>query len=177
MILDFCDTSSEAKSNIGIICPSSIRLSITLCFFCCHMHFTEHLLVIILLYARSVNYDYQATCYVDGDGTTSAAPIRFRIVSIYCSCTCKCYGPCIGWVVYGVDEFMPSTFQSRHIYSSNVCLPLAVQRLKVSFGHSSRAPGLTSGLQGSVNVHHGALLLVPQFFCILHLGITLPVSG
>ena len=37
---------------------------------------------------------------------------------------------------------------------------------------SSRAPGLTSGLQGSVNVHRGALLLVPltvhQFFCILH---------
>ena len=27
---------------------------------------------------------------------------------------------------------------------------------------SSRAPGLTSGLQGSVNVHRGALLLVPQ---------------
>ena len=27
---------------------------------------------------------------------------------------------------------------------------------------SSRAPGLTSGLHGSVNVHRGALLLVPQ---------------
>ena len=27
---------------------------------------------------------------------------------------------------------------------------------------SSLAPGLTSGLQGSVNVHRGALLLVPQ---------------
>ena len=27
---------------------------------------------------------------------------------------------------------------------------------------SSRAPGLTSGLQGSVNVHCGTLLLVPQ---------------
>ena len=27
---------------------------------------------------------------------------------------------------------------------------------------SSRAPGLTSGLQGSVNVHRGVLLLVPQ---------------
>ena len=27
---------------------------------------------------------------------------------------------------------------------------------------SSRAPGLTSGLQGSMNVHRGALLLVPQ---------------
>ena len=30
---------------------------------------------------------------------------------------------------------------------------------------SSRAPGLTSGLQGSVNVHRGALLLVPQWQC------------
>ena len=28
---------------------------------------------------------------------------------------------------------------------------------------SSRAPGLTSGLQGSVNVHRGDLLLVPQW--------------
>ena len=31
---------------------------------------------------------------------------------------------------------------------------------------SSRAPGLTSGLQGSVNVHRGAPLLVPQWQCI-----------
>ena len=27
---------------------------------------------------------------------------------------------------------------------------------------SSRAPGLTSGLRGSVGVHRGALLMVPQ---------------
>ena len=32
--------------------------------------------------------------------------------------------------------------------------------------YSSRAPGLTSGLQGFVNVHRGALLLVPQRQCI-----------
>ena len=32
--------------------------------------------------------------------------------------------------------------------------------------NSSRAPGLTSGLQGSVNVHRGALLLLPQWQCI-----------
>ena len=37
---------------------------------------------------------------------------------------------------------------------------------------SFRAPGLTTGLQGSMNVHRGALLLLPQwpvhhFFCIL----------
>ena len=31
---------------------------------------------------------------------------------------------------------------------------------------SSRAPGLTSGLQGSVHVKSGALLLVPQWQCI-----------
>ena len=31
---------------------------------------------------------------------------------------------------------------------------------------SSRAPGLTSGLQGFMNVHSGALLLVPQWQCI-----------
>ena len=33
---------------------------------------------------------------------------------------------------------------------------------------SSQAPGLTSALQGSVNVHRGtgALLLVPQWQCI-----------
>ena len=28
---------------------------------------------------------------------------------------------------------------------------------------SSRAPGLTSGVQGSVNVYRGAVLLVPQW--------------
>ena len=33
---------------------------------------------------------------------------------------------------------------------------------QVGDANSSRAPGLTSGLQGSVNVHSGALLLVPQ---------------
>ena len=31
---------------------------------------------------------------------------------------------------------------------------------------SSRAPGLTSGLQGSMNVYRAALLLVPQWQCI-----------
>ena len=37
---------------------------------------------------------------------------------------------------------------------------------------SSRAPGLTSGLQGYVNVHRGAIVgatvTVYQFYCILH---------
>ena len=41
---------------------------------------------------------------------------------------------------------------------------------------SSRAPGLTSGLQGSVNVHRGSIVgatvTVHQFFCILHMAHT-----
>ena len=44
---------------------------------------------------------------------------------------------------------------------------------------SSQAPGLTSGVQGSLNVHRGALLLMPQWqcissfaFCILTFAIT-----
>ena len=40
---------------------------------------------------------------------------------------------------------------------------------------SSRVPGLTSGLQRSVDVHRGALLLVPQWQYIssfvIHIGI------
>ena len=32
----------------------------------------------------------------------------------------------------------------------------------------SRAPGLSSGLQGSVDVNRGATVTVHQLFCILH---------
>ena len=37
---------------------------------------------------------------------------------------------------------------------------------KAGYADSSRAPGLTSGLQGPVNVQRGALLLVPQWQCV-----------
>ena len=46
---------------------------------------------------------------------------------------------------------------------------------------SPRAPGLTSGLQGSLNVHRGALLVgttvkLHHFFCILHFCYTCSLS-
>ena len=41
-----------------------------------------------------------------------------------------------------------------------------VRLAKAGYPESTRAPGLTSGLHGSVNVHRGALLLVPQWQCI-----------
>ena len=40
---------------------------------------------------------------------------------------------------------------------------MAAAASQVEDADSSRAPGLTSGLQGSVNVRRGALLLVPQW--------------
>ena len=41
---------------------------------------------------------------------------------------------------------------------------------------SSLAPGLTSGLQGSVNLHCGALLLVSQWQCISSFVFYIPIS-
>ena len=40
---------------------------------------------------------------------------------------------------------------------------MAVAASQAGDAESSRAPGLTSGLQGAVNVHSGTLLLVPQW--------------
>ena len=56
---------------------------------------------------------------------------------------------------------------SLHIYTFVVSRAfMAGAASQAGDADSSRAPGLTSGLQGSVNVHRGALLLVPQWQCI-----------
>ena len=50
-----------------------------------------------------------------------------------------------------------------HIYTFVVSRAfMAAAASQAGDADSSRAPGFTSGLQGSVNVHRGALLLVPQ---------------
>ena len=52
---------------------------------------------------------------------------------------------------------------SLHLYTFVVLLVfMAGAASQAGDADSSRAPGLTSGLQGSVNVHRVALLLVPQ---------------
>ena len=54
-----------------------------------------------------------------------------------------------------------------HIYTSVVWQTFkAGAARQAADAASSRTPGITSALQGSVNVHHGALLLVPQWQCI-----------
>ena len=52
---------------------------------------------------------------------------------------------------------------SLHIYTFVVLRAfMAGAASQAGDADSSRAPGLTSALQGSVNVHRGALLFVPQ---------------
>ena len=61
----------------------------------------------------------------------------------------------------------PHPVSSRHIYTFVVSRAFMVgMASQAGDADSNRAPGLTSGLQGSVNVHRGALLLVPQWQCI-----------
>ena len=56
---------------------------------------------------------------------------------------------------------------SIYIYTFVVCREfMACAASQAGVADSSRAPGLTSGLQGSVNVHRGALMLVTQWQCI-----------
>ena len=57
----------------------------------------------------------------------------------------------------------PHPVSSLHTYTFVVARAfMAGAASQAGDADSSWAPGLTSGLQGSVNVHHGALLLVPQ---------------
>ena len=57
----------------------------------------------------------------------------------------------------------PHQVSSLHIYTFVVSRAfMAGAASQAGDADSSRAPALTSGLQGSVNVHRGALLLVPQ---------------
>ena len=72
---------------------------------------------------------------------------------------------CIQCCVVAVT--LPHPVSSLHIYTFVVSRAFMAGAASLAGDvDSSRAPGLTSGLQGSVNVHRGALLLVPQWQCI-----------
>ena len=81
------------------------------------------------------------------------------------------------WLCCGCDN--------SYIVSVHIQCQASIYTLSLCRGHSwrgaasqagdadsSRAPGLTSGLQGSVDVHRGALLLVPQWRYISSLYFT-----
>ena len=71
------------------------------------------------------------------------------------------------WLWHFLYSVGPHPVSSLHICTFVVSRAfMAVAASQAGDDDSSRAPGLTSGLQGSVNVHRGALLLVPQWQCI-----------
>ena len=61
------------------------------------------------------------------------------------------------------DTPHPHPVSSHHINTSVLSRAfMAITTSQEGDADSSRAPGLTSGFQGSMNVHSGALLLLPQ---------------
>ena len=78
-----------------------------------------------------------------------------------------CPFPGVLWLWHFLYSVCPHPVSSLHIYTFVVSWALIVDAASQAGDvDSSRAPGLTSGLQGSVKVQRGALLLVPQFQCI-----------
>ena len=78
-----------------------------------------------------------------------------------------CLFPGVLWPWHFLYSVGPHPVSSLHIYTWVVSRAfMAGAASQAGDADSSRAPGLASGLQGSVNVHRGALLLVPQWQCI-----------
>ena len=78
-----------------------------------------------------------------------------------------CLFPGVLWLWHFLYSVGPQPVSSLNIYTFVVSRAFtAGVASQAGDADSSRAPGLTSGLQGSVNVHRGALLLVPQWQCI-----------
>ena len=78
-----------------------------------------------------------------------------------------CLFPGVLWLWHFLYSVGPHPVSSLHINTFVVSRAfMAGVASQARDADSSRAPGLTSDLQGSVNVHRGALLLVPEWRCI-----------
>ena len=78
-----------------------------------------------------------------------------------------CIFPGVLWLWHFLYSVGQHPVSSLHIYTFVVSRAfMAGAASEAGDADSSRAPGLTSGLQRSVNVHRGALLLVSQWQCI-----------
>ena len=78
-----------------------------------------------------------------------------------------CLFPGVLWLWHFLYSVGPHPVSSLRIYTFIMSRAfMAGAASQAGDADSSRAPGLTSGLQGSVNVHRGALLLVQQWQCI-----------
>ena len=80
---------------------------------------------------------------------------------------CICLLPGVLWLWNFLYSVGPHPVSSLHIYTFVVSRAfMAGASSQAGDADSSRAPGLTSGLQGSMNAQRGALLLMPQLRCI-----------
>ena len=78
-----------------------------------------------------------------------------------------CLFPDVLWLGYFLYSVGPHPVSSLHIYTFVVSRAfMASAASQAADIDPSPAPCLNSGLQGSVNVHRGALWLVPQWQCI-----------
>ena len=86
---------------------------------------------------------------------------------IYSTQVLLCLFPGMLWLWHFLYSVGSHPVSSLHIYTFVVSRAFtAGAASQAGDADSSRAPGLTSGLQGSVNDHRGSLLLVPQWQCI-----------
>ena len=75
---------------------------------------------------------------------------------------CALLSKCPSYLIGFVTSHSPHPVSSLHIYTFVVSRALMADAAsQAGDADSYRAPGLTSGLKGSVNVHRAALLLVP----------------
>ena len=77
-----------------------------------------------------------------------------------------CLFPCLLWLWHFLYSVGPRPVSSLHIYTLVSRAFIAGVASQAGDAYSSWAPGLTFCLQGSVNVHPGALLMVSQWQCI-----------
>ena len=78
-----------------------------------------------------------------------------------------CLFPGVLWLWHFLYRVGPHPVSSLNLYTFVVSRSfMAGAASQAGDADSSRAPGLTSGLQGSMNVYRAALLLVPQWQCI-----------
>ena len=103
----------------------------------------------VLLYFPFLSHLFPLPC---GDGST--VPREGFDSSVYAFFLVCC----------GLYSVSPHPASSLHIYYAFVESRafMAGTASQAGDADSSRAPGLTSGLQGSMNARRGALLLVPQ---------------
>ena len=111
----------------------------------------------VLLYFTFLSHLFLLQC-----GAGSTVPREGFDLSVIMSFSC------VLWLWHFLHSVGPHPVSSLHIYTFVVSRAvMAGTASQAGDADSSRAPGLTSGLQGSVNVQRGALLLVPQWQCII----------